>query len=937
MTLTNSKEIVWWDSRINEKFVSIFELSKKHNIDVPEDLLVIAKKEWEIFLSELQINKIKEWKVTIIEIVNLELEQLRSDFQKRKEIWRQHEKIVQLEQTGKQEQLEWTQSFDLSKKLKAAAITWTTATKEKTKEIVNQTWEAVKKIKDAWIIAKFWDVFSDFFVNIKKEGFWWALGLFFKWFFWIFTWKEALKKAGKTVEEKLDTNSPEFKKTLSQTQNTVIDFFEKKTWWKLDEKTTNLLKRKLSPDTEWSCVSTKDFNKLLEIVKSWKKITFKDLENTKIIWNILSDPELEKIANNMLNKIRWELYNQLKESLWKSWIIINEWSSKENKLNEIIDKKVSKSTLKSFIDKGEWSFADVATIWIESLIFIPAIIWELWRGDVIDTSNLFIWFAKEWWDKLKIGLKWMTWNDIIPDLLWKITFGQLEDKIWNLDNEKRIVLLRAFYAELWLVWAVLWNISYYASSSLVTLAETGSQIKNSWIKWNIWKTISSLNKPPVAQLQSLLDKLSPWESDWLKNLNKSLELTKDSFQELDDLKNAPKHLRQKHLDNLDKISNKINKIKLASERWIKGEWLNNLKSFSKHPMKYHYFTTTLENIDDIAKSNSKLWASIVNWTFGKTLNQIRQINSSFNLRYIEWHTVLHISDKFKAKELFKALWKLSPEIIKSLFWRLPVILLSVNVYDEVINWDWNLLHSIMATNWFVWWWALLKESSVNIKNGDFSIKDWAVGGLWAFVIWSELFLVWKDISKYAGQWAFKLTWWIVRALFISATRIPYEAIKLWGWWIARSAELIKIASKLPKKPLPGGTKTKIWTGIIIAAWIFAYLKLSDNDLDEKQLEKKWLMKNWEFDIDKLWEIWSSISNHEKEEILTIAAVNMFPKSVMDKKSDFNIILKDWIFKIEVKEPTFSKNLIIFNDIERELSEFLYSLNSDIIVQIQKSA
>jgi len=38
-----------------------------------------------------------------------------------------------------------------------------------------------------------------------------------------------LKKAGKTVEEKLDTNSPEFKKTLSQTQNTVIDFFEKKT------------------------------------------------------------------------------------------------------------------------------------------------------------------------------------------------------------------------------------------------------------------------------------------------------------------------------------------------------------------------------------------------------------------------------------------------------------------------------------------------------------------------------------------------------------------------------------------------------------------------------------------------------------------------------------------------------------------------------------
>ena len=48
---------------------------------------------------------------------------------------------------------------------------------------------------------------------------------------------EALKTAWEMVKEKLDSNTPEFKKTLSQVQESVIWSLEKATWQQFDEET----------------------------------------------------------------------------------------------------------------------------------------------------------------------------------------------------------------------------------------------------------------------------------------------------------------------------------------------------------------------------------------------------------------------------------------------------------------------------------------------------------------------------------------------------------------------------------------------------------------------------------------------------------------------------------------------------------------------------
>ena len=162
-------------------------------------------------------------------------------------------------------------------------------------------------------------------------------------------------------------------------------------------------------------------------------------------------------------------------------------------------------------------------------------------------------------------------------------------------------------------------------------------------------------------------------------------------------------------------------------------------------------------------------------------------------------------------------------------------------------------------------------------------------------------------------------------------RLPLDAVK-WIWWASvRSYEVLKIAKSFLEK---SSKKWKIWLWAALLLWaVVAVEYASADEIDSTQLEKDWLIKNWEPNIDLLKEKWPNINDTKKEEIISLSSISRLEKSFNWKEDKFNFKLEDWIFKINVSKELENNKKLIENLLE-DVSRFLTDINSNIKLDIQ---
>ena len=891
----------------------VSELNEKFKIKVtPEEL----KEYGDIILNISEIWKIKEWNSTITQ---LWLEKLKLTMDNTSETISEYKKNIK-----PKEMLETSNNWlnEISDKLDNAFNNAQTETQEALKDWTKKAWELVEKAKKTWYTAQLWEALHDAFSKLKNFDIFWALISFFKWLFWMFVWKEEVEKAWDKAKEILDPTTSEYKETLSQTQNTVIAYLEKAIWKKIDKKTKDKLKTKLSPNIQGSLINTEAFEILTKKIQSWKKLWIDDLKESWIILNIIKDPEFKEIKESLSQNINKKLFTFFKKKFEKSWVTLDDNS--ETKLKWIIKKEFQNTTANKLIDRTKNNWWEVHfnwLEWIESVIsiwtLIPNIILEAYKEDIIKVENLAIWIVESWKDILSIWLKSLDGQDIIPDLVWKMSWNDFDEKLSNINPQKKILLERAFYAELWLVSSVLWAIWFYWASSLVSLIEWGKN-KISW---------KSFSTPPVERLKNTLNIISDWKWVWLKEIQVALKDTQKSYEIVDKLKkwNLDELTKQKYIKQLTKISWNFSET---------NTWLFSPKNLSKitknlNPLQSFHFTRSIEQLQQITKTNEQLWIALVRWTFTKEVLKAKQFIESFKIRYINWHIILNITDWLKWKEFVKAMSTLSPEIVQWLFKVAPILIVWDTIWESTKEQEWEWYKTLLMLNWFMWWIHLFKDTEVSYTEEWLQIKNPESFAWWIALIWMETIFFWKDTLRYTSKWQYLRA--IPMATFNSAIRLPLDAIR-WIWWASvRWYESFKVAKSFLSK-IPKNWKIWLWA-LLLLSWVLALEYASADEIDLKRLEEEWLIKNWKPNMDILKKKWPKFEIEKKEEIISLYSLSMLEKPFNGKWENFNFQLKDWIFNVSI-DKSLEKEKILIEKLLENVSRFLTEINSDIKVNIK---
>ena len=907
-----------FNDSIEQKF-KITELKEKFDIQVSQEELLEYTN---ALFTMKEVQKIKAWISSVSELAKAKLDILNQEFIATEQVRKTQQRLNKRIQN-------WVEEAKQSgEKAEGALNSWLEMVNETSESIsdsdawkkVKQLWDQTKNAINKWAETVKELGFLGVLENAKKNwGFWWMMAWFLLGIlkmFWIGSKVEEMK-------EKLDFSSPEYKETLSQTQNTVISYLEKTTWEEFDIETKERLKVKLTPNSKWSLISVEEFKILSEKVKSWKKVWIEDFKNTWVIWKLINDPDFKEIAELLSENINKKLFIFFKSKFEKSWVTFN--PKNEWKLKGIIKKEFENTTLNMLVERTKENWWEVHFDWLEWIqgviwiwTLIPNVILEAYKEDIIKAENLAIWIVESWKNTLSVWLKALDWQNIIPDLMWRMNWDDFDEKIWNIAPWKKLLLERAFYAELWLVTSVLWTIWFYGTSSLVSIIEwTNNKI--------IWKTFST---PPTNRLEKTLNIIWEWKWVWLKEIQWALKDTHRSYE-------IVKQLEQWGLSN--SIKNKLEKeLWEISSNFTKSNTglytKANLAKVTKNlnPLQTFHFTKSIEQLQQITKTNEQLWIAIVKWTFTKETLKVKQFLESFKVRYINWRAVLNITDWLKWKEFAKAMWSLAPEMIKGLFRIAPILIVWSTIWESSKEQEWEWYETLMMLNGFVWWMQLFKDTEVSYTEEWLKIKNPESFAWWIALVWMETVFLVKETIQYSKWKIINIPAAFWRAAINSLVRLPLDAIK-WVWWAwARWYEALKIAKSYLKK---APKKWKIWLWAALLLWAIVSIEYaSAEEINSEQLEKDGLLKNWEPNISLLKEKWTNIDNNKKEEIISLYSISMLEKSFVEDKDKFNFKLNDWIFKINIDKSLENKQVLVNNLLE-DVSRFLTEINSNIKLDI----
>jgi len=914
----------------------IKELPEKYGINLPEEAL---KKYGEHVISQAEIEKLRikttawekldtlKWLFWLKAEIDISGVEQQAEALKRAKISAEAEARSSGEIAQKaMDSLQWNEVWKKSKEMlswsldtasKLAAKAWNSEIAQKTKKAVekakdwsfsmlsNLNWKALEELPLIWWLIK--GIISAF--NSIKS----------------FLHLDKAEKAREAAEKILSPEEVEKTKGEMEKQVSVL---LTEIWISADKK--EYILGKLDPSKEWAYISKEQFQVISEKIKKWQKIDLKDLN---ILWSMLKDPVMKETAIEILDKSKKEITKKLKKYLEKQYHVTIDESKKEAFRNLVENDLLNNTKAKEVLANWRlYLLSDTISLFNEKIIGFSAFVWGCFNKWIIWIDNILIEAASTSWNMIKIWLKSLSWNDVYWSFAESLWWEDFQDKLKEMPSEKKVILLKLFYAKWQLVSQLLWWIWWAITSWIVSWVE-----KATW-----WKNVSSVFKnteSAIWKLWETLEILKPWESKWLIEMWWALSDSEKSYKILQEIEKAWWNATPKQKLELERIKNKlswlVDNYKLWSNKFI--EWLK------WNPIKLYYFKKHIKQLSNFANINYNIW---IKTSWGLKLSRqkdiLRKYRWVFELREISANTVMHISDNAKWKEMLKAMWRMSPEIVRWLFAWLPILAVWTTLYSEMISskWKWEWWEVFKMLSWLPGGLMIMDEAFVDWKWWDFKVENWDKFIAWSAIVSIEWLIVWKETIKYYKSMNLARAFW--KAIFNSTIRLPMDAIKFWWFIWKTSMEWIKTAIAIAKTwekiwwRIPSYWRLVwVWFTVLLAAAIWIDKLTSDKITIEEQIDilKKegFIAENWEWNYDKIWQSFTNLDEEKKKEILTIIALSGLSQSE-DKITSDNIGFDYSWNKFTITDKWNILNPEIKDSVELELASFMNEIwnNSQII-------
>jgi hypothetical protein len=865
-------QVETFNDSVEEQF-KISELNEKFDIKVSKAEL---KEYADTRFTMKEVQKIQEWISSVSELAKAKLDILRKSYEDSAAVQKSQETLQQALK-------KWAESANKSAKgaeevlkgLDSSNITWEVweAFKEGTKK-AKEVWE---KIAKAWYTVQLWEALRDSFTKMKNFNIWWALVSLFKWLFWMFTWSAVLEKAWEKIKEKL--SAEEVEKTKTEIKKVLSEKFP----WK-EEKIENILN---SPS-----VNQKQIKKIHEKIKSWEKITIKDISNfIPELKNIFTQKEKDEILLEAKQKAIVSIKKSIEKKYPEIWEItwdkltdlekltvkyFNLSSANELVLKEIVENRwfqINDLYWLLFESTSKWTWF---TLWLISKWIIP--ITAIWI-DIIETST----------DIFKVSLWWMWITE-------QVSYDDLMSQIWDIEHPE--LLLWLLYRKGWLLFSILWDISKVASQIAIenltnTSVKSTNLIKSSFTN-NFEK--QALNFQKISEAMWTVDEKT---TTVIKEATGNLNKIQKNYQILSILENS---------DNIELKRRSISKI-LGEKIPIDIDDLNKLKTHVSSKFTLPHLNISLSNgsllnkfgfwkSSDLFELNRKLEfinknqiSILKNEHIAKGIWKIREVFEIWEVSRL-WDKVIYHFDDIGQVSKFSILANKFPQLLGWLFDKLPIItvaglaMANEDKIESLKTWLWSLVPFVWPIMLLWEWWVYLDENNeVVIKN---PIEAW----MWWVLLWLDSAFLIKEAIKWWTKWVW---WYLIKPL--------KDIYSIWRW----SIEAIDSIAKITKWTFIKETIQKWWKVVsklwkpwkitaIAILWAYAgYEYLTDDDKEiYENLVKEWLInKNWTYWENLKKELLSWKINEDEKQILVelIVAKNSIEKlENIDLKIEWNELI-----------------------------------------------
>ncbi len=907
-----AKRLKWsienFNDSVEEKF-KISELKDKFDIDVSKADLQKYK---DVAFTKKEIQKIKEWFSSISELAKAQLDILQTNIKKNENIQKSQEYLHQVLKSWKETANESAEEAEKNLK-KSIKKFWNTSTWEATKKIVSKTKEVIKdSSKISW--------FLESLKSMQKQGWimWWiaSLIMFFVNMFWFWKKLEKVQKVKEKISEAL--NPSQIEVTKNNIKTTLLKTFPGKEEYidKILNDPKKLTKEKI--------------NYFYTKIKSWKGISLADLQKefTDLDITTLLTEKAEEYKKSLIIKIKKDLELKYKKTLtteqtkdlWKlisKYLTINSWNVEQIQSRINVDHQLQlKDAMPIFLEWGK------NAIWF--------MFWLL-SANIISVSDIAMNFAEKWWEIITLSLSalWLSETVSIDDFYKSIS---------EMNEKDKAILIALLYRKWWLFLNILWSLSALSSKLLIeTILPTNSWVdwikllKDSLIHWNI-QQIENFWK--IERAMWWVGKTTQW-TKFLEEAMSNLAEVKKNFAILEIMKKSDWDLIKfyKGIADFEQTTNIKLKVEKYSDFNDLKNWLSNkMKNWfaSKHNLDFRDLKNKglwvwIESaLQDFNKNLEKIWASQARKALWRiNLNPLKKISESIDISKVSklWDSLLfELRSPKDAKAFLKQmneLAKKSPELIKGIFDKLPIIAIwwlaatSEEPFFESLK---NELPYLLPIVWPV---MMISDAWINWKT----IPPTFMKAEQAAIAWWLLTLDWYFLAKAWFKWA---PWYILKPIK-DVYDIWKGTINIWQrlyktWSVLEKSQTIKsVFTRALTK-----TKSLKWKikalAILALVWYWtvelAFADDNDNELSE-------YIKDWKLDLAKIKKDSESLNNIEKNDIIKIILWEHGWEEIL-KNIEYNI--NDKTLEITSKNKKYQWLFFINNETKQILLDIFWINN-----------
>lgn len=698
--------------------------------------------------------------------------------------------------------------------------------------------------------------------------------------------------------------------------------------WFAPERLKNLV-NSINGVWDWMSYKLKSNTELVWKIFEWEQ--FDDLRETLTEqWQWVVDQAWEvteeKIAE-MVENFRWFLPDFIRETFWKTMTDeqVNKVIENINLEERLKDKRNLVWIFKYWVnwkEIPEWEAPANYLLWVWESIIIPfELFWdisnELVDLDVIKWTDIVFQTVRSWVetavDYSFRAISLFSSGMRVP--LWQMDREMFFEKMSELyeksPDEAKIILYTTLYRSWWPILWALWSVVEFAWKSIAywlldnrTLGDSFDAVK-SWLSWNIYAHVRFINE--------LKDSIPSVASDlWLDKTEVKL---KQLYTLVDDM-NINKRLVET-FRSIDSVGGDFSKFGEQYQRMFwETDWINFSSFIDKDSVLQKIndrISWTGSFFDEIVRD----WKAAIKWNFvwlnslDYVLNwlwkNIRQINSYMSkvlmddalIQWVsriiwkarlaaEWLEIPYSVDRVKFKidnvndlrefgRNMSTLAKESPELLKSIVWKFPIIA----IWALEFTWEdspdslWEVSKILVSLVPVVWPLIIMTDATY-VDNFD---TAWVT--LWAALLtidWVFAINAWR-------KWFWSFMRYMAQPV-VDIAQLGWMIAKRWWYWYKMTSDWLRLAFTNPKgcyREIASFIENFIerrwiimwrWKVAAIATWLLIIWGVwisyfSDEELPEEIKEN---INNPE-ELDKiLRREWVNLDKEQKEKIIELSVM-----------------------------------------------------------------